>query len=78
MGRHETYGIDEGPPQESRRTRIQGTLAERSGIEPIVIDANSIATVIEVGGGQIRMGIEAPPEIPVQREEVAVRETVAA
>ena len=52
-------------------------LSRRVG-ERLVIDANITVTVIEVRGGQIRLGIEAPPEIPVRREEVAVRETVAA
>jgi len=32
---------------------------------------------VEVTVGQIRMGVEAPPEIPVWREEVAVRESGA-
>jgi carbon storage regulator len=37
-----------------------------------VIDAKITVTVIEVRGGQIRLGIEAPKEIPVRREEVAI------
>ena len=52
-------------------------LSRRVG-ERLVIDAKITVTVIEVRGGQIRLGIEAPPEIAVRREEVAVRETVAA
>ena len=53
-------------------------LSRRIG-ERLVIDAKITVTVIEVRGGQIRLGIEAPPEIPVRREEVAAkREMVAA
>ncbi|MGA9042359.1 MAG: carbon storage regulator [Terriglobales bacterium] len=53
-------------------------LSRRIG-ERLVIDGRITVTVIEVRGGQIRLGIEAPPEIPVWREEVAAkREMVAA
>ena len=53
-------------------------LSRRIG-ERLVIDGKITVTVIEVRGGQIRLGIEAPPEIPVRREEVAAkREMVAA
>ena len=52
-------------------------LSRRIG-ERLVIDAKITVTVIEVRGGQISLGIEAPPEIPVRREEVVVRATVAA
>ncbi len=53
-------------------------LSRRIG-ERLVIGANTTVTVIEVRGGQVRLGIEAPPEIPVRREEVATkREMVAA
>ena len=53
-------------------------LSRRIG-ERLVIDGNIVVTVIEVRGQQIRLGVEAPPEIPVWREEVAAkREMVAA
>ncbi|MGA2255326.1 MAG: carbon storage regulator [Thermoguttaceae bacterium] len=52
-------------------------LSRKTG-ERLVIDAKITVTVIEVTGGQIRLGIEAPKEVPVRREEVAVRESVAA
>jgi carbon storage regulator len=38
--------------------------------EEIVIDGNIRVTVLEVKGGKIRLGITAPPHIPVDREEV--------
>jgi carbon storage regulator len=52
-------------------------LSRRTG-ERIVIDDRITVTVIEVRGGQVRLGIEAPKDIPVWREEVVVREPVAA
>lgn len=53
-------------------------LSRRIG-ERIVIDGNITVTVIEIRGQQIQLGIEAPPEIPIRREEVlAKKEMVAA
>ena len=52
-------------------------LSRRIG-ERLVIDAEITITVIEVRGGQIRLGIEAPPEIPVWREEVVTRNEIVA
>jgi len=52
-------------------------LSRRIG-ERLVIDAKITVTVIEVRGGQIRLGIEAPPEIPVWREEVVAKNAMVA
>ena len=38
--------------------------------ESIVIDKRITITVLEIRGNQIRLGIEAPKEIPVMREEL--------
>ena len=38
--------------------------------ETIVIDSNIRVTITAIQGGKVRIGIEAPPEIPVDREEV--------
>ncbi len=49
--------------------------------ESIVIDGGIKITVVEIRGNQIRLGIEAPREIGVMREELvipATRELVAA
>jgi carbon storage regulator len=37
--------------------------------EKIVIDGRITVTVIKIRGRQIQLGIEAPKEIPVHREE---------
>lgn len=41
--------------------------------ETIVIGGNIRVTVLGIKGGQARIGIEAPPEVSVDREEVAQR-----
>jgi carbon storage regulator len=38
--------------------------------ESIVIDDRIVVTVVQIGGGRIRLGIEAPREVPILRSEV--------
>jgi len=38
--------------------------------ERIVIDENIVITVVEIRGDKVRLGIEAPREIPIHRNEV--------
>lgn len=38
--------------------------------ERIVIGDNIVITVVEVRGDRVRLGIEAPQEVPIHRSEV--------
>jgi carbon storage regulator len=48
--------------------------------ERIVIGDNIVITVVDVRGDKVRLGIEAPSEVPVHRQEVldALRRAAAA
>ena len=41
--------------------------------ERIIIDDRITITILEVRGDRIRIGIEAPKEVPVLREELLVK-----
>lgn len=41
--------------------------------ETIVIDNNIRLTVISVGRDRVRLGIEAPPHVSINRQEVELR-----
>ena len=47
-------------------------LTRRPG-ETLIIRDNIRVTVLDVSGNQIRLGVTAPREVPVHREEVAER-----
>ena len=38
--------------------------------ESIVINENIVVTIVEIRGDKVRLGIEAPRDIPVHRREV--------
>ena len=38
--------------------------------ESIVIGSNIVVTIVDIRGDKVRLGIEAPTEIPVHRREV--------
>jgi carbon storage regulator len=38
--------------------------------ESIIINGNIVVYVVEIRGDKVRLGIEAPTEIPVHRQEV--------
>jgi carbon storage regulator len=44
-------------------------LSRKKG-ERIVVNNDIILTVVEVRGDKVRVGIEAPKDVPVHREEV--------
>lgn len=41
--------------------------------ESLIISDDITVTVVSVDGERVRLGIEAPREVPVHREEVAAR-----
>lgn len=47
--------------------------------EKIVIDGNIVITVVEVRGDKVRLGIEAPKDVPIHRSEIydAIQKEVA-
>jgi carbon storage regulator len=47
-------------------------LSRRVG-ESIVIDGNILLTVTEVRGERVRIGVEAPPHVVVDRQEIHQR-----
>ena len=47
-------------------------LTRRSG-ETLIIGEDIRVTVLDVSGNQVRLGVTAPREVPVHREEVAER-----
>jgi len=47
-------------------------LTRRIG-EKLVIDENVIVTILAAKGSQIRIGIEAPRDVPIHREEIFQR-----
>jgi len=47
-------------------------LTRRIG-EKLVIDENVIVTILAAKGSQIRIGIEAPRDLPIHREEIFQR-----
>ena len=38
--------------------------------ERLVIGGNIVVTVVSVRGGHVRIGIEAPRDVPIRREEL--------
>jgi carbon storage regulator len=62
--REETSGT---PP----KREISMLVLSRKLGEKIVIGDNIVVTVVKIDRNQIRIGIEAPQEVPVYREEIS-------
>jgi carbon storage regulator len=70
-----------GPALASCLRRMHITLTEesimlvlsRKPAESIIINDNIRVTILSVKGNQVRIGIEAPPEVTVDREEIHSR-----
>lgn len=48
-----------------------GLVLSRQRDQRIIIGNDIVLTVVEIRGDKVRLGIKAPPEVPVHREEVA-------
>jgi len=48
-------------------------ILSRKAMESIIIGENITITVLGILGNQVRLGIDAPREIPVHRQEVYLR-----
>ena len=62
---------------EINREIIMLVLSRKLG-EKIVIGDNIVVTVVKIDRNQIRIGIEAPSDVPVYREEIAPQRSSAA
>jgi carbon storage regulator len=49
----------------------------RKQSERLIIGDNIVVTIVRIAGGSVRLGIEAPPEVQIQREEIRLREKQA-
>jgi carbon storage regulator len=45
--------------------------------ERIVIDGSIVVEVLEVQGNRVRIGVQAPPEVPILRQELVAGKTEA-
>jgi carbon storage regulator len=58
------------PQQDGREEATMLVLSRKLG-EKIVINGNIVVTIVKIDRNQIRIGIEAPKDIPVYRNEIA-------
>jgi len=57
----------------SERTEVVMLVLSRKLNEKIVINGDIIVTIVKIDRNQVRLGIQAPGEVPVYREEILDR-----
>ncbi len=76
-----TFGraVDSGGSGKRAKERIMLVLSRKKN-ESIVINDDITIVVVEIRGDKVRLGVEAPKEVPVHRREVfdAIRRNEAA
>lgn len=69
-----TKGGDARPDPSQHRTErfteVAMLVLSRKLNEKIVINGNIVVTIVKIDRNQVRIGIEAPGEVPVYREEI--------
>jgi carbon storage regulator len=69
-GRRDTNDISVGSQPDETKGAVQMLVLSRQRDESIIIGDNIIITVVDIRGDKVRLGIQAPTEIPVHRQEV--------
>jgi len=71
-------GLAGGTPVQERKERRMLVLSRKKN-ESIVINDDITIVVVDIRGDKVRLGVEAPKEIPVHRREVfeAIRRSQA-
>jgi carbon storage regulator len=67
-------GLEVGPRatfQKASKKEDAMLVLSRKLNERIVIDGGIVVTVVKIDRNQVRLGIEAPPQVRVFREEIA-------
>lgn len=63
---------EDSPDQNKKRENPEkpGLVLSRHRDESVMIGDNVMITIVDIRGDKVRLGIEAPQEIPVHRQEV--------
>lgn len=59
------------PDAPKRRSKV--LVLSRKPNESIIVNGDIKITVVELKGGRVRLGIEAPRDVPIFREEIQER-----
>src|SRR5262245_39032097 len=68
--RHNTTAADSPPRPRPVRKEPPMLVLSRQRDESIIIGDNIVVTIVDIRGDKVRLGINAPTEIPVHRQEI--------